>query len=232
MSAKTPKHNNTSYSRDNFKDLVRRIDKNEFTIMEMMNMLQQSIQESRQERLESKKMQQSMNDSLLQSFQSLQQSIHGQLQESAQRQQVQLRKSTQTMQASIERHTASMERHIISIEQSVTTAVTMPLPNKVESITAVELSVETISEDEATLEQESTIAQKVPFLHADSKSAMARPFLVPPDSYPTKSQTHYPPTSNTSTIKWIPNLDGWMMLHDLKGWMKIHFLMGWMISSA
>ena len=33
----------------------------------------------------------------------------------------------------------------------VTTAVVMPLPNQVESVTAVELSVETIAEDEATL---------------------------------------------------------------------------------
>ena len=33
----------------------------------------------------------------------------------------------------------------------VTTAVMMPLPNQVESVTAVELSVETIAEDEATL---------------------------------------------------------------------------------
>eukprot|EP00956_Cyclotella_meneghiniana_P022937 scaffold43964_cov66-Cyclotella_meneghiniana.AAC.1 len=158
MSAKTSKHNNTSRSRDSYKDLARRIEKNQLMIIQMMQSMQQSMK--------------AMND--------------------------------------------------------VTTAVMMPLPNKVESVTAVELSVETIAEDEATLEQESTIAQKVPFLHADSNSAMGRPFLVPPDSYPTKSQTHYPPTSNTCTMKWIPNLDGWMMLHDLKKWIKIHFLMGWL----
>eukprot|EP00956_Cyclotella_meneghiniana_P014662 scaffold22086_cov71-Cyclotella_meneghiniana.AAC.3 len=62
-----------------------------------------------------------MNDSLLQSHQSIMQMM-------------------QSMQQSMK------------AMNDVTTAVMMPLPNKVKSVTAVEfLSVETIAEDEATL---------------------------------------------------------------------------------
>jgi len=206
MSAKTSKHNNTSSSRDRYKDLARRIEKNQLMIMAMMQSMQQSMKAT--------------NDSLLQSHQSTMQMMQSMQQsmKATNDSLLQSHQSTMQMMQSMQQSMKAMN--------DVTTADAMPLPNKVESVTAVELSVETIAEDEATLEQESTIAQKVPFLHADSNSAMGRTFLVPPDSYPTKSQKHYPPTSNTCTMKWIPNLDGWMMLHDLKGWMKIHFLMG------
>eukprot|EP00956_Cyclotella_meneghiniana_P034814 scaffold108428_cov66-Cyclotella_meneghiniana.AAC.1 len=123
-----------------------------------------------------------------------------------------MQQSMKAMNASLLQSHQSIMQMMQSMQQSmkamndVTTAVMTSLPNKVKSVTAVELSVETIAEDEATLEQESTIAQKVPFLHADTKSAMGRPFLLPPDSYPTKSQTHYPSTSHTFRIKWIPNV--------------------------
>eukprot|EP00956_Cyclotella_meneghiniana_P044767 scaffold335060_cov139-Cyclotella_meneghiniana.AAC.1 len=114
---------------------------------------------------------------------------------------------------------SSIKWHIVSLEQSVTTAMTTSLPNMIKSAISVQSSEETIAEEE------------VPFLvHVDFESIMGRPFLLPPDSYLTKNQMHYPPTpqhsSNTRRIKWILNLDGWMMLHDLKGWMKIDFLMG------
>lgn len=106
MTAKKSKHNNTSSSRDSYKDLSRRIEKNQLMIMEMMQSMQQSMK--------------AMNDSLLQSHQSIMQMM-------------------QSMQQSMK------------AMNDVTTAVVMPLPNQVESVTAVELSVETIAEDEATL---------------------------------------------------------------------------------